>query len=250
MALSRKITLQSVTTDGKGIIIKDTTGVYDVSINPGGYGTPNPERTDFVVASIKVAYLDGSLSWLYTSDATALLSGDAFTITSNLLIPVPGDYPFKDGVLLLTTYAGLESVTITGNAGDTMITGDDLSTFEGADSVIDDSGTTYIIDQSYDNNYDTGPIHLTTPITTEMDEASPGYAASCYVMVYAEMVCKLTAAVGSMAQQCNEDGWSAALGDLLVKKFAADFDFGSADYWAAQNNISTSLNKLNSLLNG
>lgn len=43
MAFSHKITL-TISIDGKTLYITDATGVYNVTTNPTGYGTPNPER--------------------------------------------------------------------------------------------------------------------------------------------------------------------------------------------------------------
>lgn len=246
MGLTRKLTLQSVSTDGRTITIRDTTGAYNLDTNPTGYGTPNPATTFFAFVAIKAVYLNGSLSWLFTTDAPDFLSGSNYSITSALL-PTPGDYPFIDGVLYLTSYAASTPETVTGTIGDTQITGS-LTDFVGADSIIDTANNVYIIDTTQAN--DSSTIYLTTPLIATITQARASYSAGCYVMVNAEFVCKLTSAVGSMAQTCNEDGWSAPLGDLLVKKFAADFEFASADYNGAQQSITSAINKLNSLLNG
>lgn len=49
MALSLVIAKTGINADGTEITITDQTGVYDASTNPGGYGTPNPERTDLAL---------------------------------------------------------------------------------------------------------------------------------------------------------------------------------------------------------
>lgn len=48
MALELRIHKNSITTTGL-LIIKDVTGDYDSSANPGGYGTPNPDRDDIAL---------------------------------------------------------------------------------------------------------------------------------------------------------------------------------------------------------
>lgn len=246
MGLTRILTLQSVSTDGKTITIKDTTGAYDVDTNPTGYGTPNPATTFFSIVAIKAAYLNGSLSWLFTTDTPDFLSGSNYAITSGLL-PTPGDYPFIDGVMYLNSIAGSALETVTGTLGDYQITGS-LGDFVDGDSIIDSNNIVYTIDTAQAN--DSTTIYLTTPLLSTITQARAAYSAGCYVMVNAEFVCKLMGAVGSMAQTCNEDGWSAPLGDMLVKKFSADFEFAGGDYNGANETIITGINKLNSMLHG
>lgn len=45
MALQLKIKKDGITTTGF-LVIKDVTGDYDATTNPGGYGTPNPDRDE------------------------------------------------------------------------------------------------------------------------------------------------------------------------------------------------------------
>lgn len=48
MALQLKLSQDSLSTDGTTLIVKDTTGAYNASTNPGGYGTPNPDASSLV----------------------------------------------------------------------------------------------------------------------------------------------------------------------------------------------------------
>lgn len=246
MGLARKITLQSVSTDGRSITIQDTTGAYNSSTNVGGYGTPNPAVGFFDRVLFKIAYLDGSLSWLATANAAGVLSGSNYQVTAFLATP-PTNYPFKDGVALLSSYAGSALETVTGVSGAMSITGS-LADFVSADSVIDANDNVYLIDQTQTNT--SSIIYITPALMGDITQARACYTASCYVMVNAEFVCLLTSAVGSMAIACNEDNQSEILQDLLAKKFAADFEFSSANYISASNNIATGTWKLKMLYHG
>lgn len=49
MALILRLSYDSITADGTQITISDATGNYNASTNPGGYGTPNPDRSDIAL---------------------------------------------------------------------------------------------------------------------------------------------------------------------------------------------------------
>jgi hypothetical protein len=49
MALVLVISKDSISQDGSTVKVVDSTGDYDVNDNPGGYGTPNPDRTDLAL---------------------------------------------------------------------------------------------------------------------------------------------------------------------------------------------------------
>lgn len=49
MALEIKPRRDSIASDLKSIVIKDETGVYDVTTNPTGYGAPNPTRVSLAL---------------------------------------------------------------------------------------------------------------------------------------------------------------------------------------------------------
>lgn len=46
MALILAISKTSISTDGTTLVVTDTTGNYDVTTNPGGYGSPNETRAN------------------------------------------------------------------------------------------------------------------------------------------------------------------------------------------------------------
>lgn len=246
MALKRISTLQSVSTDGKNIIVKETTGAYDAGTNPGGFGTPNPVVADFSLVVIQLLYLDNSQSFLTTNDPTAFMGGSNYSINSSIL-PTPVDAAFKDGVLKVTSYAALTLATVAGTAGNKYITGS-LSNFLSADSMVDSFSNVYVIDTTQTNT--SGQIYLTSALLQTITQASPSYSAYLYAMVYAGYVCSLTNAIGAMAQTCNEDDDAMTLYDLLLKKYSADFAFAAGDYVNANKAITVGDNQLNRLIHG
>lgn len=68
MALIPKFSISQVENNPALLVIKDTTGVYDVTTNPGGYGTPNPDQSD--------------LHWDYSSIIRVKDSGNSFKETT------------------------------------------------------------------------------------------------------------------------------------------------------------------------
>lgn len=52
MALEIKVQKTSITSNCKTFTIDDVTGTYDAITNPGGYGAPNPERSDLYLALV------------------------------------------------------------------------------------------------------------------------------------------------------------------------------------------------------
>lgn len=49
MSLVLVISKDSISSDGTTMTIVDSTGDYNVTTNPGGYGTPNPDRADIAI---------------------------------------------------------------------------------------------------------------------------------------------------------------------------------------------------------
>lgn len=255
MPLARSIKLISVSADGKIITIQETTGNYDASTNPGGYGTPNPDITDFQSMLIVGLFINGTTINMVLTDYGTLqlyLAGDPNTLGLNSLMSpgVNGVYPFIDGVLKLSSYAQLASATVSGVSGNAYITGTGLTPFITAEYVITPEYAIYQIDSGNAGNTDS-QIFLKTSITTDFIAATPAFYAACYAMVNAEFICKLTNAIAAMAAHGgDEDDRAAYLTDILVKKFAADFEFANKDYIAADFSIRSGITKLNRLHHG
>lgn len=59
MALVINIVKDSINDSGTELYLRDDTGAYEVSDNPGGYGTPNPERDELALILIATNKRDG-----------------------------------------------------------------------------------------------------------------------------------------------------------------------------------------------
>lgn len=256
MSLARSIKLISVSTDGKTITIQETTGAYNVSTNPGGFGTPNPAISTFTTMLITGLYVNQTLIYLVITNSGTVqvfLGGDpqVLALTSELSPGVTGSFPFVDGVLKLTSYAKQASVTISGLEGNAFITGAaNLTPFLTAEYVITPDNAIYQIDTDNVSNT-TSKVYLKTSILVDFAAGCPAFAASCYAMVKAEFSCKLVNAIAAMAGHGgDEDDKAGILADMLVKNYAADFDFIAKDYIGADYALRSGINRLNRLHHG
>lgn len=130
MALQLKLNKVSLSSDGTTLIVQDVTGNYNVSTNPGGYGTPNPDIPNLVLLRWKM-YLD--TVWKYVTGSytqSDLAAGFALTTINILLTSILNLLP--DGVEQVEYLAGYpvdgDIVTIPGGAT-VDITGLDTSLF-------------------------------------------------------------------------------------------------------------------------
>ena len=87
MALNLKSTVTEAS-DCTSFVLIDTTGTYDVSTTPGGWGTPNPATTDVTAVYVDVTLM-GYSAEATTLDITAsfadLFTSSGLTITSTEL---------------------------------------------------------------------------------------------------------------------------------------------------------------------
>lgn len=113
MALSPKLLINAA--QPSGMLILDDTGNYDAVANPGGWGAPNPAKTDVIQILIAQAFLDALPlpgTPLSTPDKTAYLTGAGATV-----LPATGG-PNMDGVYNLTALLGFVCPqTLTSAAG-------------------------------------------------------------------------------------------------------------------------------------
>ena len=55
MSLELKYT-SSVTIDGLKLLFQETTGIYQATTNPTGWGTPNIDTTDSILAKLEIIF--------------------------------------------------------------------------------------------------------------------------------------------------------------------------------------------------
>jgi len=162
MGLQLKLSKVSLSSDGTTLVVQDTTGDYDSVNNPGGYGTPNPDRATTLV----------QLRWkLYRDCVWKLISGgysqsdieSGFAITAiniglstvlNLLPDGVEEIQFLSGYTLsgsVTTIPGEAYITVIDLDISTLLPGMYIS-FQS------DPGTVYLV-----KTITEGTITLDTP---------------------------------------------------------------------------------------
>lgn len=109
--------------DGLSIIVTDTTGAYNATTNPTGYGGPNPSVSDFTALSISMYLPDPITLQSQTTPVviTAIYptlpsdSNSTYTITSTALLG-------SESVLIDGLYTGVVNATYDIGAGEVEIT--------------------------------------------------------------------------------------------------------------------------------
>lgn len=101
LTISPRITLN---TNCQSFVLVDLTGSYDVTSNPGGWGTPNPETTDLSAVSLTITDNQNINSTTYNvpaADVASILSS-GLTITAD---DIYGTTSFTDGAYtIVVTY--------------------------------------------------------------------------------------------------------------------------------------------------
>lgn len=106
MALELQIPTISQSNDATTLIVTDTTGVYDATSNPGGWGSPNPEYTDIDgttyqlllgitftdVYEVETEYEDVDVSGTFSDWE----NNNTYYVTSDLLIPDGSSTPIGE----------------------------------------------------------------------------------------------------------------------------------------------------------
>jgi hypothetical protein len=121
MALQQSFKMNRAS-DGLSIIVTDTTGAYNATTNPTGYGGPNPSVSDFTALSISM-YLPDPVTLQPSTTAipiTAIFptlpseTNGTYTITSTALLG-------SETVLVDGLYKGIITATYDIGAGDVSI---------------------------------------------------------------------------------------------------------------------------------
>lgn len=106
MALVLQSEYSATNTDGNCdvIIIEDSTGDYNAVDNPGGWGAPNPERSEYALYSVLTKKIEGDDTDIVDSanDATAT-SIDTFNLTS------VGDGWYESNLVAIPVYSGSQA---------------------------------------------------------------------------------------------------------------------------------------------
>jgi hypothetical protein len=176
MALQPTLTQVSIADDASVITVKDGTGTYDVSANPGGYGTPNPAQniiTAVVLAAIYYSNVDAPFYYVPADFSALFASG--LGLTPGNFSGIASGGVFADGVYTFKYYVGFTpgaSMSFTAGATQFNVTGADtlFATAVAFSIPSNDPAKLYFINRmmplSTVGGYVTSPLpDITTPVT-------------------------------------------------------------------------------------
>lgn len=197
--------------NGKSYNMSDDTGTYNVTTNPGGYGSPNPATTDVLTAVQTILKYNTATTYSKTLYPTLPTVTNTTTVTvANTDLGLASTERIADGIYLLT-------YTITGRFAITAVnTGTKTFTVAGNKSGTFAVGDTFTITGSTNNNNTftvTGIVYSSsTDITVSetVGAVADGYVnftatSSQYEMFYNEaQTCILDKLVLVEAEDCTE----------------------------------------------
>lgn len=218
MALILRLTYTSINSDGTQITITDSTGNYDASTNPGGYGTPNPDRSD--IALILRAFVKRF--------------DDSDEITDTLLTSTPNDTDptVVESWVVSVTAQGWHQMDLYGlNLYST-------STLLNVDEIVWDTGTSQLL--RILTRSGSGPYTYTYTTATEADLANADYTTAYTAVLNSLVIPELCVcnnkAIMHYFDTLETSDWNKYQQiDALLKSIAASF--ANQDYSGAQEKV-------------
>lgn len=106
--LSLKLSVGALSQDGTSILLRDTTGVYNAGVNPGGYGAPNPTVEDAALAILLYSVYGGQKNQInFLSGPEEMITGVTFTaLTLGITTDQSKPYLIPDGVNVFNYLVG------------------------------------------------------------------------------------------------------------------------------------------------
>lgn len=201
MSLKKKLSLIEFDATGTIIKIKESTGLYDSTENPDGYGGPNISISDIlkiiftasrfnseVVHSVVFARSFDPDYPLYITDPSIDQVANGASIQLNSIMlgmneASEGLVPFRDSVWDINQYSVTEEVTgVVGNEGQPFITGNGFSEIiDNCDAILVDD-MLYDIDKSKPSSGGT-VIYLTEELQSSTVSFEPAYRANLKVLM-------------------------------------------------------------------
>lgn len=233
MALIPKITVLAQDLEAyASVVLDDSTGAYNVSTNPGGYGAPNPATGDIVKALVLVTYLGGGSTYVPVTDIP-LLQGAGYKL----------EHPFQEGVQKLTYMPGISLptnvVALEGNYEFDLVNANSLL----ADVLaIELDGTVYWLDKS--KAFTASKGYVTTAFTKDYTGATQYryYATDVYTLWNEKGKLNLLKRIGAMACKpldCTSQETDAVMADY--RKYLATADFFTAQDYSKAHNLAVAL---------
>jgi hypothetical protein len=244
MALVVKNQFIEVSRDATELFIKDTTGLYNATLNPNGYGTPNitVAQIDKIIFTLSDYVTSTVYDYLYP-DTDAVVAGEQLTITPQNL-GAPASYVFEDGAYDLNEYVvSVDEFDILdavegGNIVqlDTAVTEEYLYQF---DSIIDNNGNIYNIDK-------TGTFVGTVINTVEELEAGITTLQPCYRgnLKFLNKTAIQYDIAREAAAYCKPKAGTSKAVILTYNMIAAEIAFDMEDYATANKLVSQSFNSI------
>lgn len=259
MANEIKLTLVSTSKTGKSLVLKDTTGVYDVTTNPGGYGVPNPYTVQISAVGCILRHKlwndpAWETLWLTGANYTALsAAGYTFGSESNATALADGVHQFK--LLPIKTVSSGHTFT---NGSKTV----NCPTFD--PNALGQAGLQYVIAANVSNQPVGDPIEIdwtgvnvlgTMTLLTPWTGPTGTYTlwtsieGDLKVLINKGAEACITGAIGKLSEcTCDCSDAIRKLNQLLLWKFGADVQMDRKDYDGAHNMVVT-INKLCSSCN-
>lgn len=170
--------------NAKSYTIADDTGTYNVTTNPGGYGSPNPATTDILTAVQTILKYNTATTYTKTLYSTLPTTDNSVTVSvANTDLGLASTEVIADGIYLLTyAVTGRFAITAVSTGTKTFtVSGDKSGTFA--------VGDTFTVTGSTGNNatYTVTGIVFSTPNTLiTVSETVPDATADGYINFSAE----------------------------------------------------------------
>lgn len=242
MALVVKNEFVGVNRDAAELYVKNTTGAYNVTTNPTGYGTPNTQVTDLTKIIFTLSsYTDKEVYKFLASSISNVTNGNTITITSETLGADAG-LRFEDGMYDFNEYDVTNSnlTFTTASAGNSFINLTapiNQTQFDTFNVLVDNNNNVYNIDKSIPFN--ANRIDVVEPLITGITTLSFGYRSNLAILNATAMDYEL----GQMSTSicgCKEE---ESLIKLYFHKAMAQIAKDNQDYQRANILVSGTFNR-------
>lgn len=201
MSLEPKVSVAS--SKSTGIKVYDSTGVYNASTNPGGYGAPNEDSGDITAILVQMAVIGETLP-----AATAFSAGERGDYISPIPVTI-GTPTFADGVYDIRTLIGFAGpATVSASAGSKQFQLTSASTvfLVAVGFTIDslDPEKLYRIDRTKVLNGTGGYVTDALPAATNLN-VTIYYEAQKYALVYDQGEACLLEDISKLGCGCNSE---------------------------------------------
>lgn len=251
MALDFRLAAPVPATNSQVISLPDGTGDYDAVTNPGGFGAPNPVRSDVSAATLTVTLPDG------TQQTEDVLANYAFIETETEMLYTPA---FPDGAPVGTVITGATNATpivVTTSGAHGLATGDPAAVIRVQGNIAANgywtmtvpSTTTLSLDGSAGSGaYTSGGVVMESPSPVALTDgvylfqvditvSGTDYTSSVYFLHTALVECCISTYANSInATDCSSKKYEKFM-DMKTQLDLAQYAFDCGEYARAQTII-------------